>query len=82
MDILVKLRCAYYNVNGELIDRNKDILLNYIKTWFIIDAFTILPFYILTDSTDPSIFGNYINLGASPTTLKFLKIGRIFKLFQ
>ena len=43
LDIFFNFVSAYEKPNGELETRWKHIALNYMKLWFIIDAFAIIP---------------------------------------
>lgn len=52
IDIIITFNTAYYNSYGELITNRKVIALSYLKTYFILDLLTIIPFtYIFEDSS-------------------------------
>ena len=45
-DILINFRTTYVE-NGEVISDQQKIAVNYIKGWFVIDAFAAIPFDLL-----------------------------------
>jgi len=48
MDILINFNTAFYDSNLELVTCRKTIALNYLKTWFIIDFFAVIPFGLIS----------------------------------
>ena len=54
-DILISFNSAYYDDMGIIITSRRKIILNYIKTWFIVDLIMVMVYpleYILDDFTD------------------------------
>ena len=48
-DIFVQFNTSFYR-KGKIIKNRKEIVINYFKTWFIIDVMSSIPYnYILTD---------------------------------
>jgi len=43
VDLVLNFFFAYYDEKEEVIDSRKEIAINYIETWFLIDLATILP---------------------------------------
>lgn len=43
-DIIVIFNSAYYNMDMVLVDNRKKIVKNYLKGWFTVDFFAIVPF--------------------------------------
>ncbi len=43
IDLVLNFFFAFYDETDELIDDRKEIMINYAKTWFLIDLVTILP---------------------------------------
>lgn len=43
VDLILNFFFAYYDETEEVIDTRKDIAINYVKSWFLIDLATILP---------------------------------------
>jgi hypothetical protein len=43
IDLVLNFFFAFYDETDELIDDRKEIMINYAKTWFLIDLATILP---------------------------------------
>lgn len=50
IDIFVQFFSAYYNQKYILIDNRWVIIFNYLKSWFVIDLVSILPFNFMTGS--------------------------------
>ena len=49
LDIVVNFFSAYENEFGIIIYKRKEIAINYLKTWFIIDFLSGFPVYFITD---------------------------------
>ncbi|CAG9311341.1 unnamed protein product [Blepharisma stoltei] len=69
LDTIFTFNSAYFNRAEMLIVNRKDIAKKYIKTWFIVDIVSILPFDLIT--------GNY-----SGGLTNILKVSRLYKLFR
>jgi len=52
-DILINFRTTYLH-NGEVVSDPRKIAVNYIKTWFLIDAAAAIPFDLLLRGTGSS----------------------------
>lgn len=50
IDLIITFRSAYYNEEGILIVDGKQIAMNYIKGWFIIDTMAIFPSDLIFDN--------------------------------
>ena len=75
VDICVNFNTAVY-IKGTLSVSRKDIIKEYLKFWFWIDAISALPIEILIDSTVNYNSTSYI------TTVRLLKFIRVFKLVR
>ena len=47
MDIIVVFMSEYYDADMNLIQDHKKIASNYIKGWFLLDIFAIIPFELV-----------------------------------
>lgn len=47
LDMIVNFNCAFYDINYEIIETRKEIALNYLKGWFLIDLLAIIPFDLI-----------------------------------
>jgi hypothetical protein len=65
---------------GQLIRDHKRIAKHYLKSWFAIDIFTVLPFDLVTVAA-PSLFSSDCG-GGSGTLLKGVKLLRVLRLFK
>jgi hypothetical protein len=54
VDIVISFNTGFYQ-KGYLVMKRKDIVINYIKTWFLIDLVASFPYnwFPITDSDDP-----------------------------
>jgi hypothetical protein len=43
IDLIISFMSAYYKENDKLIDNHRDIAINYLTGWFLIDFVAILP---------------------------------------
>ena len=83
-DLLINFFVAYYNFEEILITDLREIIPNYLLTWFFVDSISALPFnsILLLRSTsckyDPPL---YYNTG-SKNFINILVIFRLFKLFK
>ena len=69
LDIVFTFFSAYYNTIEELVTDPRKICLNYVKSWFIVDLISVLPFsYILSSSAN--VVG------------KLAKLPRIFQIIR
>lgn len=51
LDVLVQFNTGFYR-RGNLVNSRKEIVINYIETWFLIDVLASLPYnYIITIPT-------------------------------
>ena len=69
LDIIFTFFSAYYNKIEQLISNRRDICCNYLKSWFILDLISVLPFsYFFNSSANQ--FG------------KLAKLPRIFQIIK
>lgn len=80
-DIFVQFNTGYYSI-GKLVKSRKMITLNYLKTWFVIDFISSIPYnYVFTDQIMLQITLQMSGNSTSSTTLsKAPKLLRLIKL--
>ena len=67
IDIVITFNTGFYR-KGYLVMKRKDIIINYIKTWFFIDMLASFPYnWVFTDSNS-STSSSYIVVTSSTTT--------------
>mmetsp|Transcript_24636 Transcript_24636/g.38290 ORF Transcript_24636/g.38290 Transcript_24636/m.38290 type:complete len:163 (+) Transcript_24636:1102-1590(+) len=71
VDIMIIFCTAYYDDEVKLIDDRKVISKNYLRGWFFIDLFAIIPFEFLLNSTAEF---NHI--------VRVTRVGRLYKLIK
>jgi hypothetical protein len=54
-DDSVVCRLSYRSLEGIEIFNRRDLLLRYLKTWFVIDFLSVLPFQLLQMKTDSAL---------------------------
>lgn len=86
-DFVIICFSAYYDKSETLISSHKTILLNYMKTWMLIDFISFFPFSLLDDSKTPSQsttsnYNNLIRLLRLPKLYRLFRISRLIKLLK
>jgi len=67
-DILINFRTTYLH-NGEVVSDPRKIAVNYIKSWFLIDAAAAIPFDLLLYGTGSSdVSDNWLDFSQSIAT--------------
>lgn len=72
MDLIINFLTPYHDSNGIIITSRSKIFWNYIRSWFIIDLLSCIPFDLLgfLDTKNPNKF------------IRFLRLPRLYKLFR
>lgn len=73
LDIVINFLTAYYDENLVIVDRYKDIAVNYLFGWFFIDFITVIPFDVIFQFGQISRMARFARIG---------KIQRLFKVFK
>jgi hypothetical protein len=73
IDIIVQFRTSYIE-QGQVVSDSKKVAKKYLKSWFIIDAVSGIPFEILLNLT--GMYGQLFKI------LRLVRLGRILKLFK
>ena len=80
-DIIITFFMAFYNSQFILIDKRKDIAKSYLKSWFIIDVISILPFNLLAISGGNRMLRG-VKIPKFYKMIKMLKLVRMLKAFK
>lgn len=83
-DVLVNLNSAYYDSSSNLITNRKKIILTYLKSWFIIDLLSCVPFSLIgiltqSESNQTNKFVRFVRL---PRLYKLLRMSRLLKILN
>ncbi|XP_028398501.1 LOW QUALITY PROTEIN: potassium voltage-gated channel subfamily H member 1-like [Dendronephthya gigantea] len=76
VDIALNFHTSYVGEDGEVITDLKQIRHYYLKTWFILDLVTSLPYGLLSFVSTDSVFVNLISFFKC---IRFLRVGRVFR---
>ena len=68
-DIILNFFSAYFNNEEKLVDKKQQIACNYLRSWFLVDLLSVLPFHYIFQI---GIFDFF-------KFLRVLRIGRIIK---
>ena len=88
IDFCINCISAYYDKSEVLITSPKKILLNYLKTWMIIDFISFFPFSALDSSrqdsseSSPNNYNNLIRLLRLPKMYRIFRVSRLIKLLK
>ena len=52
LDWLINCISAFYDEDGNLVYNNKQIMIHYLKGWFMIDAVASFPFNLIEENLD------------------------------
>jgi hypothetical protein len=79
-DIIVAFNTGFYK-KGYLVMKRKEIIKNYLKTWFILDILASFPYtWILNSNTSSSTTPELLRLVKIIRFLRFLRLLRVLKL--
>jgi hypothetical protein len=74
VDIFVSFNTAFYDEGYLIVDNRKEIALEYLRSWFIIDMLAVIPFEFL--------FKKLTNFGEYNGIFKLLRISRMYKFVK
>jgi CRP-like cAMP-binding protein len=80
IDILITFNCSYYDKEMKLIQNRKIVVLNYLKTWFLIDVVSCVPFQFFFD--DQKQFNKLARLSRVPRITKILRLFKMLKFIK
>lgn len=73
LDMILNFFFAFLDDRDEVIDNRKEIAMTYLKGWFTIDLFTILPISQILNTAD---YGNLARIARLPKLYRLIKILR------
>jgi Ion transport protein/Cyclic nucleotide-binding domain len=85
IDFIINCSSAIYDKQGHIIYTRKQILLEYLKGWMLIDLVSCIPFGVITSGNDSYSSGDYnsaIKLIRLPKFYRLFRIARFFKVFK
>ena len=59
-DLIINFYRSYYDYNDILIKKSSKIFIHYLKTWFLLDLISAIPFYTIIKVTETECLGNNI----------------------
>jgi hypothetical protein len=87
IDIVVTFNTGFYK-KGYLVMKRRDIILNYIKTWFILDMFASFPYSWVMDNDDDDNESTNANgtksykVSKAPQLLRLIRIIRFLRFLR
>lgn len=84
IDIIVQFFSAYYNDQNVLIYKNKDIVSNYLKGWFLFDFFCTFPFesFNISPNNKHSAINGMIRMLRIFKVNELIKITKLIKIIR
>ena len=82
IDIVIIFNAAYEDEDFNMIDDRKVIATTYIKSWFFIDIFAIVPFHLIFGSADFSDIVRITKIGKMYKLVKLTRLLRVLKIVK
>ncbi|KAL4438790.1 hypothetical protein ABPG74_013463 [Tetrahymena malaccensis] len=95
IDLVINMFSTYYDDDNQLVKSRKVVVLNYLKSWFIVDLICCIPIDLLVEqfssqdnySTDQSLNSSTQSTSSSSSSsnnqqLKFFKLAKIPRLYR
>ena len=87
IDIIINFNSAYFDQEGSLITARKDITINYLKSWFLLDVAACFPFNTVGADNNSATYSthdynNFIRLLRLPRLYRLFRIVRLVKMFK
>lgn len=87
IDILVNFNSAYFDQEGHLISNRKQITINYLRSWFLLDVAACFPFNLVgsdsgIDSYSTHDYNNFLRLLRLPRLYRLFRVVRLLKMFK
>lgn len=79
LDVIIIFNSAYYDIETNLIDKRRQIAMNYVQGWFIIDILAIIPFDLILEATD---FNQMIRVARVGRLYRLVKLTRLFRILK
>ena len=80
IDIFVTFNSAYFDHQMKLINSRRTISLNYLKSWFVIDLVSCIPFQLFIDSSQQ--FNKLVRISRVPRIMRIMRLFKILKFFR
>ena len=80
IDILVTFNSSYYDKEMKLVINRKTIVMNYLKTWFLIDVVSSIPFQLFLDKNQQ--VNKLVRLSRVPRITKILRLFKMLKFVK
>jgi Ca2+-binding EF-hand superfamily protein len=78
-DVLLNFRTSYIAFDGSHVKDGRDICWNYLRSWFLIDFISSVPFDKLGNAIPNLQPVKLLKVGRVAKALKFMRLGRLFK---
>ena len=82
IDIFINFNAAYQDEDFNLIDDRKIVSLTYIKSWFFIDLFAIIPFDLVFGAGDFNDIVRITKIGKMYKLVKLTRLLRVLKIVK
>jgi hypothetical protein len=82
-DVLLNFRTSYADREESIITDGRKIAFNYLRTWFLLDFFSSVPFEIVSAGFLPNLTpARLLKMGKIAKVLKLLRMSKMVKIFQ
>lgn len=82
IDFVLNCFTAYYNSKHKLVSNIKDIFLNYLRGWMLVDLVGCLPLELLKTNSTSSSYNKLLRLLRLPRLYRLFKINKILKAIK
>ena len=82
IDIIIIFNTAYQDEAFQVIDERKLIAINYLKGWFLIDFFAIVPFQAIFGGSNMNEVVRFTKIGRMYKMVKLTKLLRLMKIIK
>jgi len=82
MDIIITFNSAFYDEDFQIVSDRKLIAINYIRSWFLVDLFAIIPFDLISGTMDYNEMAKLARLSRMYKLIKLARLVRILKLLK
>ena len=79
-DVVITCFSAYYDDEGKLIVTHKAVVLNYLRTWMLLDIAGCLPLDVMMQSS--TRYNTLIRLTRLPRLYRLTRIGRLLRMWR
>eukprot|EP00347_Sterkiella_histriomuscorum_P024049 403332479 len=79
VDMILCFFMAYYDVGEDIVDNRKKIATSYLKSWFLVDLFSIIPISQILNTGD---FSSLARIARLPKLYRLVKVFRLVRLMK